>query len=81
VDHRLLVAAQHIPQRGFRPGLLGLDFGLQEGLSDPCHVSVAEDAEATSEELAALTVALDVLVAEEANCGLCDGEPHCRLGV
>jgi hypothetical protein len=42
---------------------------------------MAEDAEATGEELAALTVALDVLVGEEANCGLCDGESYCRLGV
>ena len=45
------------------------------------HVAVAEYAEATGEELAALAVALDVLVGEEPNRGLCDGEPHGRLGV
>ena len=47
----------------------------------PGHVAVSEDAEAAGEELGALTVAFDVLVGEEPNRGLRDGESHGRLGV
>ena len=67
VHHRLLVAAQHISQSWFGACLLGLELGLQQRLAHPCHVAVPEDAEAAREELAALAVAFDVLVGQEAN--------------
>ena len=81
VHHGLLVAAQHIAQRRLGTGLHRLDFGLQQGLAQAGHVAVAEDAEATGEELAAFTVALDVLVGQEPDGGLGHRESHRRLGV
>ena len=66
---------------GSVPALRRVDLGLQQRLADAGHVAVAEDAEAAGEELAALAVAFDVLVGQEANGGLGDGEPHGRLVV
>ena len=66
---------------GSVPASRRLDLGLQQRLADACHVAVAEDAEAAGEELAAFAVAFDVLVGQEPNGGLGDGEPHGRLGV
>ena len=57
-------------------GLGRLDLGLQQRLAHARHVAVAEDAEAAGEELAAFAVAFDVLVGQEANRSLGDGEPH-----
>ena len=42
---------------------------------------MAEDAEAAGEELAAFAVAFDVLVGQEPNRRLGDGESHGRFGV
>ena len=81
VHHRLLVAAQHISQRGLGAGLCRLDLGLQQRLTHAGHVAVTEDAEAAGEELAAFAVAFDVLVGQEPDRGLGDGEPHGRFGV
>ena len=81
VHHRLFVAAEHILQPGFATGLHGLDFVLQQSLTEPGHIAVAEDAEAPGEELAAQPVALDVLVGEEPNGGLGDRESHGGFGV
>ena len=58
-----------------------LDLGLQKCLAHTGHVAVAEDAEAAGEEPAAFAVALDVLIGQEPNGGLGDGEPHRRLAV
>ena len=81
VHHRLLVAAQHISQSRLGARLLGFDLGLQQRLAHARHVAVPEDAEAACEELAALAVAFDVLVGQEANRGLGDGESYGRLVV
>ena len=81
MHHGLLVAAQHISQRRLGACLRRLDLGLQQRLAHARHVAVAEDAEAACEELAAFAVAFDVLVGQEPNGGLGDGEPHGRFGV
>ena len=49
-------------RRGSVPASTAVDLGLQQRLAETRDVAVAEDAEAAGEELAALTVALDVLV-------------------
>ena len=79
MHHGLLVAAQHVSQ--LRLGTVRPMLGLQQRLADAGHVAVAEDAEAAGEELAALAVAFDVLVGQEPDRGLRDGESHGRLGV
>ncbi len=66
---------------GSVPACARLDLGLQQRLTHAGHVAVTEDAEAAGEELAAFAVAFDVLVGQEPDRGLGDGEPHGRLGV
>ena len=81
VHHGLLVSAQYIVQQWLGPGLVRLDLGLQQCLAEPGDVAVTEDAEAAGEELAALAVAFDVLVGQEPNGRLRDGESDGRFDV
>ncbi len=81
VHHGLFVAAQHVSQPRRGPGGVGLDLVLQQRLPDAGDVAVAEDAEATGEEPVPVAVALDVLVGQEADRGLGDGEPDPGFGV
>ena len=63
------------------PASSAVDLVLQQRLAEAGHVAVPEDAEGAREELGALAVVFDVLVAEEANGGLRDGESHGGFGV
>ena len=81
VHHGLLVAAEHVAQRRLGARLDRGDLVLQQRLAEAGHVAVAEDAEGAREELGALAVVFDVLVAEEPNRGLRDGESHGGFGV
>ena len=76
MHHGLLVAAEHVAQVRLGAGLDRRDLVLQQRLAEAGDVAVAEDAEGAGEELGALAVVLDVLVAEEPNGGLRDGESH-----
>src|SRR3954449_9708116 len=71
VDHRLLVADQHVREVVVAVG----ELVLQQRLAHPGDVAVAEDAEAPREELLPLAVALAPLVREEAHRRLGHGEP------
>ena len=77
VHHRLLVAGQVVGQ----VGLAGF-VRLEQGLADPRHVAVPEDAEAARDEPLPHAVALAVLAGQEADQGLGDGEAdgaHCFI--
>ena len=71
MHHGLLVAALVVRQ------LAGLvEFGLQQRLTDAGHVAVPEDAEAAGEELAPYAISLGVLLTQELDDRLADGQPH-----
>ena len=67
MDHRLLVAREHVGH------LLAL---LEQRLADARHVAVTEDAEAAGDQPLLDPVALGVLVRQEPHERLGDGEPH-----
>ena len=61
--------AEHVGQ-----GLRVAEFLLQQGLPEPGHVAVPEDAKAAREEPVSLAVAFGVLGGKESDGGLSDGE-------
>ena len=70
MDHRLLVAREHVGHLVAR---------LEQRLTDAGDVAVAEDAEAAGDQPLLDPVALGVLVRQEADERLADGEPHAGL--
>ncbi len=73
----LLVADQHVRQVGcVGVAVQPLQLGLQQGLTQPGDVAVTEDAEAAGEELLLDPVPLGILMGEEPDHRLSDGEPY-----
>ena len=70
MDHRLLVAREHVGHVVAR---------LEQGLADAGDVAVAEDAEAAGDQPLLYPVALGVLVGQEPDQGLGDGQSHDQL--
>lgn len=79
VHHRLFIAAEHVGECRLTAGVEILDLGLQECLPQSGDVAVPEDSEAAGEQLGALAVAFGVLVGEEADDSLRNGEVYGRL--
>ena len=77
MDGALLVAGHDVGHRVLTLG--GRDLILQQGLTDAGDVAVAEDAEGARDKAMFDTVALGVLVGQEANDCLCDRQAHGSL--
>ena len=75
MHHALLVAGHDVAHPLALGG--GVEIVLQQGLADPGDVAVSEDAESAGDETPLDTVAFGVLVDEEADDRLPDGETHC----
>ena len=75
MHHALLVAGHDVAHPPALGG--GVEIVLQQGLADPGDVAVPEDAEGARDETPLDTVAFGVLVDEEADDRLPDGETHC----
>ena len=77
VDGALLVAGHNVGHRVLALG--GRDLVLQQGLTDAGNVTVAKNTEGARDEAVLDTVALGVLVGQEANDCLCDRQAHGTL--